>query len=206
MGTPERVAPEVPDAVLQAALDAIDGVNSEDPVSVAVDGEMRPKELVHAERMTHWVSALDPDATAAQRLAARAHHLRRWTLPRTDYPEGRAGYLRWRSEQGRRQATEAARLLADHGVPQPVIERTQTIIAKVARVDDAQVQIHEDALCLVFLEQQLESVIDQLGEPRTEEVLRKTLRKMSPRATEIASTMSLSDRGGRLLAAASTSP
>ena len=32
-------------------------------------------------------------------LAARAHHLRRWELPRDSYPVGRAGYLRWRRDQ-----------------------------------------------------------------------------------------------------------
>lgn len=192
------------DLVVEAALEAIDAVNAQDPIQVSVDGEQRPREAVHAERMTHWLSVLDPDATEAQRLAARANHLRRWTMPRTDYPEGRAGYLRWRSEQGRRQAAEAAELLADHGVSTDTIERVQTMIAKVGRAGDPQVQTHEDALCLVFLEQQLDAVTARLGEPRTVEVLRKTLRKMSDRAIVIASSMPLSERGHRLLEAASS--
>ena len=51
----------------------------------------------------------DPAATEAQVLAARAHHLRRWVVPRTSYPEGRAGYLRWRTDQKRRQGLVGGR-------------------------------------------------------------------------------------------------
>ena len=65
-------------ALVARAVEAIDAINSADPVSIEVDGEARPKELVHAERMTHWLTTLDPAATAAQLIAARAHHLRRW--------------------------------------------------------------------------------------------------------------------------------
>ena len=51
------------------------------------------------------------DADDAQRVAARAHHLRRWALPRSDYPEGRAGYLRWRTAQAKRHAAEVAEIV-----------------------------------------------------------------------------------------------
>ena len=74
-----------------AAIAAIDQANADDPNRLVVDGVARPKEQAHAEMMTAWVRRLDPDADEAQLLAARAHHLRRWTLPRTDYPDGRAG-------------------------------------------------------------------------------------------------------------------
>ena len=48
----------------------------------------------------------------ALRIAARAHHLRRWEVPRSSYPEGRAGYLRWRRDQKARHAREVADVLA----------------------------------------------------------------------------------------------
>ncbi|MCB0971923.1 MAG: DUF4202 family protein, partial [Acidimicrobiales bacterium] len=75
----------------ERALAAIDAANAEDPVKLDVDGRARPKEVVHAEVVTRWLAVVDPDADDLQRLAARAHHLRRWAVPRTDYPEGRAG-------------------------------------------------------------------------------------------------------------------
>ena len=47
-----------------------------------------PKEQAHAELMTEWLERLDPDATDAQHLAARAHHLRRWSRPAIGVPGG----------------------------------------------------------------------------------------------------------------------
>ncbi|MFN8053479.1 MAG: DUF4202 domain-containing protein [Acidimicrobiales bacterium] len=174
-----------PDAsATDAALEAIDAANSEDPNLVAdpfgsPPGSMRPKELVHAERISWWLSRLDPDADDAQRLAARAHHFRRWTSPRSAYPEGRNGYLRWRTDTRRRHASEVDELLAGCGVDDPVRHDTAAIISKRSGAGDPRTQVHEDALCLVFFELQGLSTASLLGD-RTAEVVAKTLRKMSP--------------------------
>ena len=74
---------------LRQAFDAIDAANADDPNQIRVRGKLRPKELAHANLATEWVERLRPDAGDALRLAARGHHVRRWTIPRTEYPEGR---------------------------------------------------------------------------------------------------------------------
>ena len=66
------------------------------PHRIQVRGEERPKELAHAELMSEWVEKLRPDASEALRIAARAHHVRRWEIPRDSHPAGRRGYLEWR--------------------------------------------------------------------------------------------------------------
>ena len=144
-------------------------------------GEVRPKELAHAELMTEWVQRLDPDATEAQLLAARAHHLRRWTSPRSSYPEGRAGYLRWRTALKKQHAEEVAghprrrRLRRRHDRA-----RCSASSRRQGLGTDPAVQVHEDALCLVFLETQLAATVDQLGDEHMLDVIRKTAAKMSP--------------------------
>ena len=143
-------------------------------------GEERPKELLHAELMTTWVNRLAPGADEAQLLAARAHHLRRWTLPRDTYSEGRAGYLRWRRALGRQQADEVGTLLADVGYDAAVVERVQRIVRKEGLATDPDVQTHEDALCLVFLTTQFADLAVRLGDDKTIDVLRRTMAKMSP--------------------------
>lgn len=205
MGTETGVVPES-EAVIEGALASIDEVNAEDPVRIEISGEEWPKELVHADRMSHWLEALDPRPSAAQRLAARAHHLRRWAVPRAEYPEGRAGYLRWRSHQARRQAEEVEAILRDAGVSPVTIERVQTIITKKNRADDPMVQTHEDALCLVFLELQLDELAGKLGHDRTVDVLRKTAAKMSERAIAKVAEVGLSDAGSELVVAALADP
>jgi hypothetical protein len=160
------------------AIAAIDAANAEDPNLLDDHGTLRPKELVHAERMTHWLGRLDPEADDAQRLAARAHHFRRWLSPRADYPDGRAGYLRWRREARARHAREVDELLEQCGVDTRVRHDAAAIIAKTGLGRDPRVQTHEDALCLVFFELQGVSTAELLGD-RTPAVVAKTLAKMS---------------------------
>jgi hypothetical protein len=187
---------------LSRAVAAIDAANAGDPHTIIVDGVERPKEQAHAELMTEWVRRLDPDASEAQILAARAHHLRRWTLPRHEFPKGRAGYLRWRAKLKRQHAEEVGHILAEAGYDQDTIARVQQIVRKEGLGRDPQVQVHEDALCLVFLQTQLADVAGQLGDDKTMGVLRKTLHKMSPAGVAAAETLALPDQARRLLAGA----
>lgn len=184
------------------AVRAIDEANAEDPFTIEVDGESRPKEQAHAELMTAWVRQLDPDAGEAQLLAARAHHLRRWALPRTDYPEGRAGYLRWRAEAKRRHADDVAAILRRCDYDDATIERVQQIIRKEHLRTDPAVQVHEDALCLVFLQTQLADVAGRLGPEKGSDVLRKTVVKMSDKGREAARALPLPDAERALVAGA----
>lgn len=184
---------------LAAALTAIDAANVDDPHTLVVDGRERPKEQAHAEMMTAWVRRLDPGCSEEQVLAARAHHLRRWTLPRRDYPEGRAGYLRWRTALKRQHADDVAGILAGAGYGPESIERVQRIIRKQGLGDDPAVQVHEDALCLVFLATQFDELADKLGDDKTVDVLRKTAAKMSRSGLAAAGELPLSPGAVALL-------
>jgi hypothetical protein len=164
------------------AILAIDAANGEDPNTIVVRGEVQPKELAHAALMSEWVARLDPEATDAQLLAARAHHLRRWAVPRGDYPEGRKGYLRWRTDLRKRHAADVAALLHDVGYDDETVERVRQIVNKEGLGTDPAVQAHEDALCLVFLETQLADLTDRLGDDKMLDVIAKTAAKMSPAA------------------------
>ncbi len=173
----------------ERAIAEIDAANADDPNTIVIDGIESPKELGHARLMTEWVVRLAPDADEAQLLAARAHHLRRWALPRSDYPDGRAGYLRWRAELKKRHARDVGVILREVGYDDATVERVGTIVRKEGRTTEPAVQTHEDALCLVFLSTQLRALADDLGADRTVEVLRKTAAKMSPAALAIAATL-----------------
>jgi hypothetical protein len=172
----------VDDTRFEQAIAAIDRANADDPNTIEVRGEVRPKELAHAALMTEWVTRLDANADEAQLLAARAHHLRRWTSPRSSYPEGRAAYLRWRTALKKQHADDVAAILVDVGYDDGTIDRVQRIIRKEGLGSDAAVQTHEDALCLVFLETQLAATVDDLGDERMLGVIRKTAAKMSESA------------------------
>jgi len=174
----------VPGQRFEQAIAAIDHANAEDPHTIVVRGETRPKELAHADLACEWVEALCDEPSEALRLAARAHHLRRWSLPRNDYPEGRKGYLRWRQELKQRHADEASEILRGCGYEEETIDRVAQIITRKNLAGDAEAQVLEDALCLVFFETQLGDVAKQLEPAKLRDVGLKTLRKMSDAGRE----------------------
>jgi Domain of unknown function (DUF4202) len=185
---------------LTAALAAIDAANADDPHTIVVDGLERPKELAHAVMMTRWVRRLSPDCSDAQLVAARAHHLRRWTIARDDFPRDRAGYLRWRSALRRQHADDVAAIMRRAGYEDGDIARVQAIVRKQGLGRDPEVQVHEDALCLVFLETQFDALAAQLADDdKMVEILRKTARKMSPDGLAAAAELPLSAEGAALL-------
>lgn len=176
------------------AVTAIDAANAEDPNRITVGGASRQKELAHAELVTEWVRRLRPDASEPLLLAARAHHIRRWSIPRSAYPEGRSGYLQWRRDLHELHAREAARILTAEGYDQETVERVGAIIRKRNLGTDPEVQALEDALCLVFLETQFHDLAARLDTPRMLDVLKKALRKMSEPAKRLALTIELPGR------------
>lgn len=182
------------------AIERIDAANADDPNTIEIDGEARPKEQAHAELVSAWVRKLDPGASELQLLAARAHHLRRWTMPRSDFPDGRSGYLRWRTALKKQHAEDVAAILADVGYDADEIERVGQIIRKQGLGSDPEVQTHEDALCLVFLGTQLDETLAKLSDDDHRiDVLRKTAAKMSHEALEIAGGLDYSPASAELL-------
>lgn len=196
-------APSDDDHVVAAALAAIDAANADDPN--LIDG--RPLALVQGERASAWLARLVPDASVALRCAVRGHHVRRWTIARATYPEGRAGYLRWRRDLKAVHASTLEALLPAQGVAPAAVARAAELVAKRAPATDPEQQAFEDVVCLVFLDTQFEALIDKLAdEEKMVAVLRKTLPKMSAAGVALAGSAALHPRGRELLARAAAAP
>jgi ketosteroid isomerase-like protein len=191
-----------PTARLLAATDAIDRANAADPTAVTVRERTGPKEILHADLVTEWVLRLKPDAGDALLLAARGHHFRRWTVPRSSYPAGRSGYLRWRKDLHTQHAQELGVLLTDAGYDEVLIGQVQSIVrkdglARAAASDD--VQVLEDAMCLVFLETQLADIAARLDPAKLAGVITKTANKMSSAGLAAIAAVPLGPGAHRIL-------
>jgi hypothetical protein len=171
---------------LAQAIAEIDRANAGDPNQIEVRGVVRPKELAHADLASKWIARLVEQPSEPLQLAARAHHLRRWSLPRSDYPEGRSGYLVWRQALKQQHSDEAARILEACGYASDTIEATSKIILRKNLSRNAEAQALEDALCLIFFETQLADLAERLAPEKMREVGLKTLRKMSSRGRDLA--------------------
>jgi hypothetical protein len=173
------------------ARELIDAAHSADPTKAA-DG--RPAELVYADNMENWVSRLAPEASPILRLAARCQHLERWSVPRKSFPDGKAGYLSWRRSLYVKQADRARQLLGLAGVSDRDAADAATWVSKANLKTNPGTQALEDAAVLVFLESEIEAFAAQHAEyPRDKfvDILKKTWKKMSPRAQELARGLDL---------------
>ena len=185
----------------QRVIRSIDQANGEDPNSEVVDGVAWPKEQLYGMRMQEWVEELDPGASEELRIAARSQHIRRWEIPRSDYPMDRRGYLRWRTTLYAFHADRASEILRAQEYDAETIERVRTLLQKRNLRTDTDVQTLEDAAALVFLVHHLDDFLkrDDIGEEKAIDIIRKTWEKMTERGHEAASALTLSDESTALL-------
>ena len=172
------------------AIRLIDQANAEDP---------HGKELLYSQRMSNWLERVEPGASEALRLAARAQHVRRWAIPRSDYPMDRIGYLTWRTTLGKFHAEEATRILREVGYDEATIGRVASLVRKERIKSDAEAQTLEDVICLVFLENYFAEFAASHDEEKVVNILRKTWRKMSERGRGVALTLEIPPAARRLV-------
>ena len=184
------------------ALAAFDALNRQDPTQVEFDGEIVPRCLLDAQRASFWIEKLDADASEALRLAARAHHLGRFRHPRSEFPDGRAGYHAWRRALQKRHAAAAQEILLDVGYSEEEGMRVGELICKRGLGRDPEVQSLEDALCLVFLETTLGSFSKKHTPEKVVQILVKSLAKMSDAGRAAAGEIVFEDREAELVAEA----
>jgi len=168
------------------ALRRFDEANAEDPTHEIVDGQPLPKELVYGQRMSARLEVFASDAPETVKLAARAQHIRRWEVPRDSYPEGRGGYLKWRTDLYKRHAQIAGEIMTQVGYDDDAVERVQTLLRKRGLKTDPDVQLMEDVICLVFLEHYFHDFAQKHDEEKLIPIVQKTWNKMTDKAHEAA--------------------
>lgn len=184
---------------VETAIVRFDAENSQDPHTVSEGGTTRPRELVFAERLSVWISRVVPEPSDALKLAARCQHLRRFAFPRSDYPEGRVGYLKWRKDLSHKHAELAGKILEELGFDEELRNQVRTINLKQQLKTNPDSQAMEDALCLSFLEHEFSAFADKHEDEKVIDIVRKTWRKMSERGHALALSLPLSGRAKDLV-------
>jgi hypothetical protein len=186
------------------AIAAFREQNARDPNTRLDAGAARPKELVDSERLAHWVERLEPSPSEALALASHCQHLCRWELPRGEFPEGRIGYLTWRKALARLHADRAAEILRSLGYDDALIAEVRAINLKQGLHTNADTQTMEDALCLAFLQFELDEFAQKHDDDKVVDIIQKTWAKMSARGHDAAHALagSLPGRAADLIARA----
>ncbi|MFZ2540465.1 MAG: DUF4202 domain-containing protein [Gallionella sp.] len=173
----------------QTAITAFDTANAEDPNKELFGDSPYPKELLYAQRMSEMQERYAPEASEAVKLAVRAQHIQRWKIPRSNYPMDRIGYLQWRTGLYKFHAETAGRIMQGVAYDDAMITRVKAIVSKKGLKVNAETQLMEDVVDLVFFEHYMARFTIQHPEYDEEKwikIIQKTWNKMSPRAHEFA--------------------
>ena len=189
---------------LQDAYKLFDTANEQDPNTELYNGKAYPKELLYAQRMTSQLNKFEPEASIALKLAARSQHICRWQIPRGNYEMNKVGYLKWRQELKNFHAEKASSILMQLDFDKETIENVQFLLLKKQLKKNAETQVLEDVICLVFLEFYFEAFAKEKNEEKLIGILQKTWRKMSEKGQKAALELPLSDIGKALIKKALT--
>jgi hypothetical protein len=168
----------------ERACRLFEAAHAEDPTGAA------PR--YHAA-LARFVAALEPEASEPLGLAARCQHLGRHAMPRSAFPEGLAGYKRWRAAAALEHQKKAREILTAAGYDGGVIDRVAELLIKKGLKSDPEVQTFEDAICLTFLEVDFPAFAKKHDDDKIVDIIRKTWAKMTPRghaaAVELARSL-----------------
>ncbi|MCC5882259.1 MAG: DUF4202 domain-containing protein [Halomonas sp.] len=176
----------------QRAMAELDALHAEDPRQVEADGRVLPHELWHAGRMSAWLERVVEAPGELVQIAVRSQHLQRWLVPRSEYPEGRVGYLTWRRDQGKRAGETTAQVMEAAGYSAEEAAEVSRMIRKQGLGRDPGTQAVEDCACLVFLENYFADFSKQVEHDHLVRIVQMTWKKMSPRAHELALQLPMS--------------
>jgi hypothetical protein len=109
----------------ERAIALFDAANAQDPNQ----DEGQPKELLYAKRMTEMIGRYAPEASEVARLAVRAQHIKRWTVPRGSQPMTKEGYYAWRTGLYQFHAATAGALTAPKISMQPGLSSDVIILS-----------------------------------------------------------------------------
>jgi len=109
------------------AIRLFDNYNRNSPEAVFSDGLVYPAEYLCPEA-SRMGKKLEPNASEALLLASRFQHIGRWEIQRSVYPDGRLGYLKWRSDLSKFHADTASSLLRSVGYDEATIDEVREIV------------------------------------------------------------------------------
>ncbi|MGI4729896.1 MAG: DUF4202 domain-containing protein [Janthinobacterium lividum] len=190
---------------LQQAFAKFDAYNAKDPNQEISEEKTYPKEVLYAERMTKKLNDYASDSPEYMQLAVRCQHIGRWEIARNVYPMDRPGYLTWRSQLKLHHTKVAGPILQECGYDEETISKVKALLLKKNLQQNTDTQLIEDVICLVFVEYYLDDFSRQHSEEKMLDIVRKTLKKISPQGIEAALKIHMTEHVKSLIMKATAS-
>ncbi|CAE7226601.1 unnamed protein product [Symbiodinium natans] len=166
------------------------GGSSSSPTSALRDIEavLRPEDIAYGKEVEKWCLEIAGGQAAvgpALLVAARAHKIEKAAVRRSQFPGSEEGHAQWKATLKQKQEMRLKPILAKAGWGSDAIERVTALLSMDGPREDKDMQVIEDATCLVFLETDLRSMKIE-DHTKLVDLLHKTWVKMSPRAQQKA--------------------
>jgi hypothetical protein len=187
---------------LEQAFSQFDVYNYRDPNTEDWNGKSFPKELLYSIRMSDRLEKFAPNSPDHVKLAVRCQHIGRWEIARNSYPMDRKGYLQWRNALKFHHAKLAGQILQTCGYDEAMIEKVKFLLLKKELNRNAETQLMEDVICLVFVEYYLHDFAMKHEDDKVIDILKKTLMKMSKHAKDEVSNIKLAPKVAQLISIA----
>ena len=187
---------------LEQAFSQFDVYNYRDPNTEDWNGKSFPKELLYSIRMSDRLEKFAPNSPDHVKLAVRCQHIGRWEIARNTYPMDRKGYLQWRNALKFHHAKLAGQILQTCGYDEATIEKVKFLLLKKELNRNAETQLMEDVICLVFVEYYLQDFAVKHEDDKVIDILKKTLTKMSKHAKEEVANIKLTPKVAQLVSMA----
>jgi len=175
---------------LKRVIAMIDDINREDPnIETDENGKEWPKELLYSERMTDMLHRYVENPDEVAEIAMRGQHVVRWKSPRSEYPDGRQGYLQWRTHLYKFHANTVGELMEQAGYDAESIDRVKKAVGKRGIKVNPDTQLLEDVTDLVFIEHYMLPFAEkhpEYSEEKWIDIIQKTWKKMSEQGQQFA--------------------
>lgn len=180
--------------MIDKIIQKIDAINAQDPNVETFEGKEYPKELIYGQRMTEMLNEYDHSPSVSLQIAARGQHIKRWTIPRSEYPMDRKGYLRWRTDLKLFHGKLLSEILEEEVTDANLIENVNDLVTKKRLKNDLETQQLEDVVCLVFLKYYFSDFAETHEEKKVISIVTKTWAKMTEKGHKMALALDYSKK------------
>ena len=173
------------------AIAEIEKAHAEDGSKEIENGASYPSEVLYGRRMLSVLEMVSPDSSLAMKLAVQCQHIKRWGIPRSNYPFDRRGYHQWRRVVMDYQLQQAHLLLSAANIDETDILWVLNALKNQGDKSNPESQIIMDTACLVFLKWYMESFAAKHENEKVIDILKKTIRKMSVEGLDLIPKLDL---------------
>jgi hypothetical protein len=157
----------------------IEKAHSADESKEAEEGAWYPSELLYSRRMLTMLELVSPNSPNTMKLAVQCQHIKRWGIPRSDYPYDRRGYHQWRRVVMEYQLQQAQFILSSVNIDEADMLWIIDTLKNQGDKSNSESQIIVETACLVFLKWYMEPFAAKHESEKVIDIVKKTMRKMS---------------------------